>query len=306
MGITEEDFGQLVDRALQDTNLRHMRPVIEKELLHCDILFCLDQRRLLDDLVFQGGTSLRLCRGGNRLSEDLDFAGGPDFESATLAEMKDCIEEYIGARYGLEVNVKEPSTLEKDFRHAELNVDKWQTVVAAMPHRKNFPKQRIKIEVANIPAYTKEAVPLRVNYRFLPDGYDDMLVFTETLDEVMADKLISLPATRKYIRHRDIWDLSWLRQQGAAVQPELVRRKLGDYRLSGSAEMLDDMIARIPGIVAGAEFKNEMRQFLPSDVYDRTLGMERFEGFLTGTVVGLFKELRQKLYGKTSAPEFLM
>ncbi|WP_254693758.1 nucleotidyl transferase AbiEii/AbiGii toxin family protein [Shewanella sp. MEBiC00475] len=39
---------------------------------------------LLDKLTFQGGTSLRLCYGGNRFSEDLDFAGGKDFSSAML------------------------------------------------------------------------------------------------------------------------------------------------------------------------------------------------------------------------------
>ncbi|CDG92427.1 hypothetical protein XBP1_330002 [Xenorhabdus bovienii str. puntauvense] len=31
---------------------------------------------------FQGGTSLSLCYGGNRFSEDLDFAGGKDFRPA--------------------------------------------------------------------------------------------------------------------------------------------------------------------------------------------------------------------------------
>ena len=306
MRVTEEDFRQFVDRALQDTNLQDMRPVIEKELLYYDILFCLEQRHLLDDLVFQGGTSLRLCRGGNRFSEGLGFAGGPNFSPATLVEMKDCIEEYIGAKYGLKVGVKEPSTPEKDPRQAELNVDKWQIAVAAVPYRKDLPEQRVKIEVANVPAYTREAVPLKANYRFLPDGYDDMLIFAETLDEVMADKLVALPATQRYIRYRDIWDLSWLRQHGATVQPELVRRKLGDYRLSDDVGMFDDMIARIPGLVAGAEFKNEMKQFLPSNVYDRTLGREKFEGFLTGAVTGLFKELRQKLHGEASGPEFLM
>lgn len=40
-----------------------MRPVIEKELLHYDILFTLDKAGLLSALTFQGGTSLRLCYG---------------------------------------------------------------------------------------------------------------------------------------------------------------------------------------------------------------------------------------------------
>src|SRR5690606_18344729 len=135
-------------------------------------------------------------------------------------EMKDCLQDYIGKRYGLEVIVKEPAVLKEDAEYAELNIDKWQISVITAPDRKEVPRQRIKIEVANVPAYTREALPLIVNYDFLPDGYEDTMIFTETLDEVMADKLVSLPATKRYFRHRDIWDLSWLKQQAAIVQPE--------------------------------------------------------------------------------------
>lgn len=306
MSIAREDFRRFVDRAMQDTSLRHMQPVIEKELLHYDILFCLEQGRLLDGLVFQGGTSLRLCRGGSRFSEDLDFAGGRDFSPSTLVEMKACIEDYVGSRYGLEVGVKEPPVRGEDPKHAELNIDKWQISIAVSPKRKDIPRQRIKVEVANVPAYTAEAVPLKVNYAFLPDGYGDMLIFAETLDEVMADKMVSLAATRKYVRYRDIWDLSWLKQQGAIVQGDLVRRKLGDYRLPGDAAMFDGLVARIPDLVAEAEFKNEMRRFLPSDVYDRTFGSGKFEGFLTGAVGGLFEELKREFDDGQSDPEFLL
>ena len=68
---------------------------------------------LLDNLTFQGGTSLRLCYGAPRFSEDLDFVGGHDFASQQLMVIKDCIEHYIGKRYELEVTVKPPSALKK-------------------------------------------------------------------------------------------------------------------------------------------------------------------------------------------------
>ena len=63
--------------------------------IHPRVNVTLEQAGLLDSLVFQGGTSLRLCYGGNRFSEDLDFAGGYDFSSSQLAEMKACIETYF-------------------------------------------------------------------------------------------------------------------------------------------------------------------------------------------------------------------
>ena len=138
MMIDQDNFAQLVNKAMQDEHVVHMRAVIEKELLHYDILFALEKGGLLDKLIFQGGTSLRLCYGGNRFSEDLDFAGGVDFSSAILADMKSCIEKYIGARYGLEVNVKEPKELRKNPKYAELRIDKWQISVVTSPERKVF------------------------------------------------------------------------------------------------------------------------------------------------------------------------
>lgn len=60
MKIDQENFAQLVNKAMQVENVSHMRSVIEKELLHYDILFALEKGGLLDKLTFQGGTSLRL------------------------------------------------------------------------------------------------------------------------------------------------------------------------------------------------------------------------------------------------------
>ena len=61
--IDQVNFDALVGRALGAPGLTHMRPVVEKELLHYDILFSLEREDLLDQLTFQGGTSLRLCYG---------------------------------------------------------------------------------------------------------------------------------------------------------------------------------------------------------------------------------------------------
>ena len=101
------NLGKLVDLGMKMDGQMHMRPVIEKELLHYDILFALDKEKLLDKLIFQGGTSLRLCYGAIRFSEDLDFVGGRNFTTGYLMEMKSCIEHYIGSRYGLDIVVKQ-------------------------------------------------------------------------------------------------------------------------------------------------------------------------------------------------------
>lgn len=306
MTMDKQNFLQLVERAMADQHVSHMRAVVEKELLHYDILYALEQAGLLDALVFQGGTSLRLCYGGNRFSEDLAFVGGYDFSSLQLAKMKACIETYIDNRYGLEVTVKEPNELKGEPTYAELRIEKWQIAVVTSPENRNLPKQRIKLEIANVPAYTKQPLALQANYQFLPSGYSDLLVMTESLDEIMADKIVSLAATKKYTRNRDIWDLPWLLQQGAKLNNDLVQQKLVDYKLNDYEAMLNDLIQRLPQLVQSDNFVNEMQRFLPTDVYDRTLGKSKFQAYLSNTLVKLFTEVHRALFSNGEDNEFRM
>ena len=293
------NFNRLVDDIVTQDGLTAIRPVIEKELLHYDILFCLAQAGLLKTLIFQGGTSLRLCYNANRFSEDLDFAGGRDFCSADLSKIKTCIESYLSKRYSLEVVVREPSELRKEPDYADVKIDKWQISVTTAPERWDLPKQRIKIEIANIPAYTRNPLTLSRNYDILPDGYSETVVQVETLPEIMADKLVSFPAATRHIRYRDMWDLVWLHQQGAAPDIELIRSKLSDYQLLTTfTELLQARIDSIEPIIATGKFQAEMKRFIPAPVYNRTIGQPDFMVYLGNTLKDLLSDVRHNLQGK--------
>lgn len=279
-------FQDMIERAMQMNGRSRMRPVIEKELLHYDILFALDQENILDQLVFQGGTALRLCYGGLRFSEDLDFTGGKNFSNSQLGNMKKCLEQYLGGRYGLAVSVKEP----KEFSDNEIEnvrVDKWQLGITTAPEHKDIPKQKIKIEVINVPSYSKEPRALQRNYDFLPDGYGDLLVMTESLDELMADKLISFVNCTKMIRYRDIWDLRWLKQQGAAINTIYIKNKINDYHIQNYAEKLKNRLKHLDEIIKAKAFLIEMTRFIPTDVLDRTIKKEKFLNFLVNEIRAL-------------------
>ena len=67
-------FEQLVDQSMRSQpQLAPLRVVVEKELLHHDILREMSQAGLSKELTFVGGTCLRACYGSQRLSEDLDL-----------------------------------------------------------------------------------------------------------------------------------------------------------------------------------------------------------------------------------------
>ncbi len=286
-------FSDMVDRAMISMGHTHMRPVIEKELLHYDILFALDQDNLLDHLTFQGGTSLRLCYGAFRFSEDLDFAGGKEFVTADLMMMKNCLEQYLGGRYGLEISVKEPRELSQEYNEDDIRVDKWQISVITAPERKDLPRQKIKIEVVNIDAYSRQPLALQHNYEFLPDGYADILVMTETLDELMADKLISFVNCVRYIRYRDIWDLRWLKQNSAKINSNYILAKIQDYKITDYSDKLEHRLNALNEIIKSKYFYNEMSRFIATDVLDRTLKKEKFLDFLIVEIGTLLKTVEK-------------
>ena len=56
------NLNDLADLVFQKKpELKELRPVIIKEMLHSEIIFAMDKAGLLNKLVFHGGNALRLC-----------------------------------------------------------------------------------------------------------------------------------------------------------------------------------------------------------------------------------------------------
>ncbi|MFZ2739343.1 MAG: nucleotidyl transferase AbiEii/AbiGii toxin family protein [Burkholderiaceae bacterium] len=306
MSGDKQDFNELVDLAMADPALSAMRPVVEKELLHYEVFQALDAQGLLKDLVFQGGTSLRLCRGSDRFSEDLDFAGGTDFSADGMSRIRECVQKRIGDRFGLKVEVSNTPSKVGEDGIPHVRVDKWWISIETMPENRAMPRQRIKLEIANIPAHTRELVPIRANYDVLV-GMPTVLVNAETLDEIMADKVLAFPTSlldnqgrpvapdSSKIRHRDIWDLAWLSTRGAKLNSLLVVAKIGDYGVEQYPALLVQAIERIPQIVKSREFKAQMTRFIDSATVAKTLANDAYLDYLATSVTGLFMQMKTAL-----------
>src|SRR5580704_16727380 len=142
-------FDKLVDQALRNNQgLAALRSVVEKELLHHDILRIMRDNNLLSELTFNGDTCLRCCYGGMRLSEDLDFTGGSHFSRQTLSAMGKLLKQSLEEKYGLEVSITEP---EKDKQ----DVDTWKIKIETRPEARHLPAQRINIDICAVPSYEK-------------------------------------------------------------------------------------------------------------------------------------------------------
>jgi predicted nucleotidyltransferase component of viral defense system len=178
-------FEQLVDQAMRSQpQLAPLRMVVEKELLHHDILREMSRAGFLKDLTFIGGTCLRACYGSQRLSEDLDFTGGADFTREGLAELGKVLVARLGAKYGLKVEVSEP-------RRETGNVDTWKLLVVTHPTRKQLPAQRINIDICALPSHERRPMMLRNHYG-VEMGTSGLILQAQSREEILADKIVAL------------------------------------------------------------------------------------------------------------------
>lgn len=279
-------FDRLVDEALKNyPTLSPLRIVVEKELLHHDILRILNHHNLLKNLTFIGGTCLRCCYGGVRLSEDLDFTGGKNFTRESLSELSQVLIENIDEKYGFSVEVSEPVK-------EEGNVDTWKIRIETRPEQNYLPSQRIHIDICSVPSYEVRPMML-LNLYGIDMGTSGLIIQSQSREEIYSDKLLAFAYRPNRIKYRDLWDIIWLHQQGLKPRYELVLKKLQDrdLRLEHFFELfnerrkmlLEDHRMKI-------EFKKEMLRFLPMDQVHRVIEQENLWDFIVNLMNDLYDQ----------------
>lgn len=241
-----------------------------KEAIHLHLLSALSEAGVLQHVVFQGGTALRLCYRGERYSEDLDFVCGKAGVYLQDAE--------LGTLVGKALEIAKKS-LRRDFdidaaqialRHpaqpglvkgSGVNVAAWQIVVPVKP-TPNSPKSRIKIEFANVPSY--DAKPLAISATPGLVQIQDVILNVETPSEILADKAVALTA-RTALKFRDVWDVWYLvNKLGATPDRDMVLKKFADYGTTDIPIKANARLAELAKDATATAFYAEMRRFLPS------------------------------------------
>jgi predicted nucleotidyltransferase component of viral defense system len=72
-----------------------------KEAIHLHLLSALSEAGVLQHVIFQGGTALRLCYGGERYSEDLNFVCGKAGAYLKNVEFDDLVIRHSKPQSGL-------------------------------------------------------------------------------------------------------------------------------------------------------------------------------------------------------------
>ncbi len=225
-----------------------MEQSLVKEAIHLHLLSALSDVGVLGHVVFQGGTALRLCYGGERYSEDLDFVCGKAGSYVAKIEFDRLVRDALEiTRKSLhrdfdidpdQIALKQPSR-PMAINSDSLSVAAWQIVVPIGPTPRS-PKSRIKIEFANVPSYDSGPNVARVTQGLVQ--VQDVILTAESANEILADKAVALTA-------REV---------------DVVTRKFADYGTSDIEAKAKQRQEDLAKDSTAKSFLDEMRRFLPA------------------------------------------
>jgi len=284
-------LSEVVNTTLKNKpNLAGLDDVVEKEILHHDIMYALHKEGVLQQLVFIGGTSLRLCYNASRLSENLDFTADTDFKPEQLEGLEQRIQQYLEQKYGLNVTVRKPGLSRSD-------TSTWKITIEKHPGRPDIPSQKMHIDICSIPSFDIQNRPIMDHYQ-INSLMNGLPIPVQSLQEILADKMVAFAYRERRVKPRDIWDIVWLKQQGIEQSPRLVLQKL-DAR-GKTVEDFCEKIKQHALLVAEDatiqdDFYQEMGRFLPVDVSERTVNQAEFWPYLSNVVSEEVQRLNRAL-----------
>jgi len=295
-------LSKIIDQALTNNpEFIGLEDVVEKEILHHDIMSVLHQEGLLRKLTFIGGTSLRLCYDSSRLSEDLDFTAGIDFNAASFSGLGNELQLFLQQKYDLNVAVHEPS-LKKG------NTSTWKVTIEKYNERPDLPSQKMHIDVCSLPSFDVEHRPLIDHYGIKPKMLG-LPIPVQSMNEILADKMIAFAYRERRIKPRDVWDIVWLIQQRAKQNFMLVQNKLL-ARNKAQDDFISLLVKHTHLILTNdsikSDFTQEMSRFLPLSVSEKTISQTDFWQYIGIVIKEEVEKLIQQLQGQSEFLDFKM
>lgn len=251
-------FSDLLKAAQDNSGIKTLQAVVEKELLHHDIIGAMARGGLLRHLTFIGGTCLRACYASQRLSDNLDFTGGLNFSADDLRDLNQVVSTSIKETYDLDVVISDPK---RETGQKNNNVSTWKFQVITNAGSKHLPQQRIHVDICAVSSHQRQPMVLQNHYK-IELGTSGLIIQTETLHEILQDKILALAMRPNRIKHRDVWDICWLTQQQETANRDLIFAKCEERKINAALfqSQLSDRLELLPTLEN--HFRQEMTRFL--------------------------------------------
>lgn len=256
-------FEQTIQKAIEyNKQYSALRTVVEKEVMHHDILREMNNAGYLSKLTFIGGTCLRLCYGSQRLSEDLDFSSSFNFNKKELSNLPKILKSAFLKKYNFKLEVSEPIKETGD-------TNTWKIKIITQQEHKNVPMQRINLDIVMLPSYNRQPTMIK-NYYGIDNGTSGLILYAQSIEEIFVDKLIALAFRLNRVKNRDLWDIFWIYRKNIELDKVLLKKKLSDRKISYSDFILK-YNDRLKELEQGQkDFLFEMKRFLAPSAFDDT------------------------------------
>jgi len=195
---------------------------ILREYLQTKILSLVYQESISKNLFFVGGTALRILRGLDRFSEDLDF----DSVKTTPSQIQKLIK-----------------TVMRRFNQENIAAELYQnTTKKKYYYELRFPHLLTQLKLSS---NTGEKLMIKLDIESLWQGQKRETLFvnrygllativTNSLDQILVEKLAAYLG-RKETQARDLYDLIWLLTHGAKVDSVFTQKNHLSTNLLGKA-----------------------------------------------------------------------
>lgn len=248
------NFDQILTFAREYGMPDHKKRDIIREFLQAQFIVWLYSLGSAGQLSFVGGTSLRLLRGLDRFSEDLDF----DNLGLSKAKILDLMEQ-VASRFSKQnMKVELVVTDSGDKNYFELRFSDLLNQLGISSNPKE--KLRIKVDYAQFWQGQKTEVVLFSRYGLVEQ------VVTNPLDQLLVQKIQSYVG-RNSTQPRDMYDVVWLYAHGARWDEQFEK-----------ANGLSDLLALADQKIAQEAISDQMKRRLEPFLFEEQ-GLRKIEHF---------------------------
>jgi predicted nucleotidyltransferase component of viral defense system len=186
-----------------------MQDLIKQEQFELEVLDNLNSVKVLNSLVFGGGTMLRLCFGLDRFSVDLDFWVVKDLDFnklfADLKEilskeymLKDCANKFYTILFELK-SKNYPRSLKIEIRKETKKITTEQAIAYS-----RYSNQQVLLEVVSLPDMLKAKVDAFLERQEIRDVFDIEFLLKKGLTlDFPVETLRQLAAKLKQLKEKD-------------------------------------------------------------------------------------------------------
>jgi len=180
------------------------------EYLQKFILFIIYRKKIFREIVFTGGTCIRLIYGMNRFSEDLDYSLSYSTKNYDFLKMIKLIKAELDlSGYDLEIKSKVSGNVKSSF----LKFKNLLHETGISPNKEELLSVKLEVDTNSPEGGIEEQIFLNFENIFYVKSYNLSSLFTGKLQALI---------TRHYNKGRDYYDLLWYLTKYKDIEPNYI------------------------------------------------------------------------------------